>query len=296
MQSSFKPLALAALGLLAGAAQAAEGGGSTYPQGVESFAAGAVPPPGLYGMVYTQHYNADRMNDGQGRRLGVPGFKVRATAIVPRVVWVTNQQLLGGQLVFHALAPLVDLKASAMGASQSKSGLGDMTVGAALGYHHSPRLHSAVGLDAILPTGRYDKGAMANTGRNYSSLDPLYTLSYIDPAGFNGDLRLGYLINRRNSATDYRSGNEFHFDYAAGWAVGGGWTLGVGGYYRQQLGLDRQGGVELQGSKTRALAIGPNLKYDSGKGWFVTAKWQFETKVRNGTQGNALWVKAVLPL
>ena len=189
-----------------------------------------------------------------------------------------------------------DEGSSAMGASQSKSGLGDMTVGAALGYHHSPRLHSAVGLDAILPTGRYDKGAMANTGRNYSSLDPLYTLSYIDPAGFNGDLRLGYLINRRNSATDYRSGNEFHFDYAAGWAVGGGWTLGGGGDYHQQLGLDRQGGVELQGSKTRALAIGPNLKYDSGKGWFVTAKWQFETRVRNGTQGNALWVKAVLPL
>lgn len=44
------------------------------------------------------------------------------------------------------------------------------------------------------------------------------------------------------------------------------------------------------------MAIGPNLKYDSGKGWFLTAKYQFEGNVKNGAQGNALWLKAVFPL
>ena len=295
MHPSLKNMGLALLCLMAGTAQATEGGGSTYPHGVENFMAGAVPPPGVYGMTYVQHYSADRLNDAAGRNMGIPGFKARATAIVPRLVWVTGSKVWGGDLVLHALAPFVDLKASAMGASQSKSGLGDMTVGVALGYHHSPHLHSAVGLDVILPTGQYDKGEMANIGRNYSSLNPLYVLSYVDPKGFNGDLRLGYLINRRNSATDYRSGDEFHFDYAAGWGLGNGWTVGVGGYYRQQMRLDKQGGEALEGSKTRALALGPNIKYDSGKGWFVTAKWQFETKVRNGTQGDALWLKGVIP-
>ncbi|MFD2379032.1 transporter [Ottowia pentelensis] len=137
---------------------------------------------------------------------------------------------------------------------------------------------------------------MANIGRNYASIEPLYLLNYVDPKGFNGDLRIGYLFNQRNKDTDYTSGQEFHFDYAAGWGLGNGWTLGVGGYYRQQTRLDRQAGVSLADSKTSGMAIGPSLKYDGGKGWFMTAKWQFERNVKNGTQGNALWIKAVFPL
>lgn len=120
-------------------------------------------------------------------------------------------------------------------------------------------------------------------------------MSYIDPKGFNGDIKLGYLINQRNDDTKYRSGNEFHFDYAAGWGLGNGWVLGVGGYYKQQLTGDSGAGAKGD-NKYRGLAIGPNLKYDSGKGWFVTAKWQKETQVENGVQGDALWIKAVFPL
>lgn len=295
MNQSAKFLAASLLAVLS-AAHATEGGGSTYAHGTENFMGGALPPPGVYGLVYANHYSADRMNDATGKSLGIPGFKVRATAIVPRLVWVSGIKVFGGDLAAHALMPLVNLKVSAMGASQSKSGLGDVTAGLGLGYHHSPQLHSVMALDFILPTGRYDQNDMANIGRNYASIDPVYALTYVDPNGFNGDLRIGYLINQRNKDTDYTSGDEFHFDYAAGWGLGNGWTVGVGGDYRQQARLDKQAGVKLANSKTSGMAIGPNVKYDSGKGWFVTAKWQFESKVKNGTEGNALWVKAVFPL
>lgn len=295
MNSSIK---FFAAGLLAAvsAAHATEGGGSTYANGTENFMVAAAAPPGLYGMIYADHYSSNQMNDANGKSLGIPGFKVRATAIVPRVVWVPGIKVLGGGLVAHMLAPLVDLRVSALGASQSKSGLGDVTVGIGLGYSHSPQFHSAIALDLTLPTGRYNKNDMANIGRNYASIEPVYAVTYVDPKGFNGDLRIGYLFNRRNKATDYKSGDEFHFDYAAGWGLGNGWTLGIGGYYRQQIRSDKQAGVSLADSKTSGMAIGPNVKYDSGKGWFVTAKWQVETRVKNGTKGNALWLKAVFPL
>lgn len=277
------------------AAQASEGGGSIYPHGTENYMAGAVPPPGLYGLVYGNHYRADRMNNAAGNDLRIPGFRVQATAVVPRVVWVPGTQVLGGQLVVHALAPLVDLEVSAGGLRQRKSGLGDITVGAGLGFHHSPQLHSALGVDVILPTGSYTQGDLANLGRNYSAIEPIYAVSYIDAKGFNGDLRLGYLFNQRNKATDYTSGQELHFDYALGWGLGNGWTLGVGGYYRKQTERDKQGGTRLPNSQSSGMAIGPSVKYDSGKGWFVTAKWQSEQRVRNGAEGSAFWVKAVVP-
>ncbi len=276
-------------------AHATEGGGSVYPHGTENFMSGALPPPGVYGMVFGNVYSADRVNDADGNDLHVPGFKVRANVVAPRLVWVTGQKVMGGDLAAHVIAPLVDLKVSTPAGTQSKSGLGDLTVGLALGYHHSPNLHSVVALDAYLPTGDYTQNDIANIGRNYTAIEPVYALSYIDPKGFNGDLKLGYIINEKNRDRDYRSGNEFHFDYAAGWGLGNGWVLGVGGYYKQQVTSDS--GVGATGdNKYRGMAIGPNVKYDSGKGWFVTAKWQKEVEVKNGAQGDALWVKAVFPL
>ena len=276
--------------------QATEGGGTLYPNGAENFTAGAMPPPGFYGMLFANHYNADRVNDANGNNLNVPGFKVAANAVVPRFIWVTGAKFLGGDLSLHALLPVIDLKVSVAGNSQRKSGIGDLTTGPGLGYHHSPNLHSLLGLDFYLPTGSYNKGDLANIGRNHYAVEPLYILSYIDPKGFNGDIKMGYLFNQRNKATDYRSGQEFHFDYAAGWGLGNGLTAGVGGYYYQQTTTDTQAGVDLANSKAKAFAIGPSLKYDSGKGWFATVKWQKEMKSENRAQGNALWFKAVFPL
>ena len=284
------------LSALAGSAQAAETGGTVYPNGAESFAAGAMPPPGIYGMVFAEHYSADRVNDASGNNLNVPGFKVRADAVVPRFIWVTGVKFLGGDLSFHVLAPIVNLSVSQGGRSQTQSGVGDITTGPGLGYHHSEHLHSLVGLDFYLPTGQYNKGDMANIGRNYYAVEPLYILSYIDPKGFNGDIKAGYIFNQRNKATDYRSGQEFHFDYAAGWGLGNGWTAGVGGYYYQQTTSDRQAGIDLVNSKGSTFAFGPAVKYDSGKGWFATLKWQKEVRSENRAQGNALWLKAVFPL
>jgi hypothetical protein len=292
----FIGLAFTSLLAAAGVAQAAEGGGSAYPNGAEGYTTAAVPPPGVYGLLYGTHYTADRLNDAQGNSLGVPGFKIRATSVVPRIGWVPGNKVLGGDLAFHAVLPITTLKVSAMGASQSKSGLGDITLGTALGYHHSPSLHTLWGLDAVLPTGSYKQTDLANIGRNYSAIDLTFAVSNIQPSGLNADLRLGYLINQKNDDTGVRSGNELHGDYAIGWGMGNGWTAGVGGYFRQQLSSDEAGGVKLANSKTSALAIGPAIKFDSGRGWFVTAKWQKEIDVENGAKGNAVWLKAVFPL
>ena len=289
--------AVVAVATLAGTgAFAAEGGGTIYPLGVENWSQAAVPPPGIYGMVFGQHYSADRVNGPNGNNLNVPGFKVTADVIAPRFIWVPNVKLLGGQLVTHAILPIVNLQVKAAGASQTKTGIGDMVAGAALGWHHSAKLHTALGLDFFLPTGGYTKGDLANIGRNYYAFEPVAGVSYIDPDGFNADLKAGYIFNARNKDTDYRSGQEFHFDYAVGWGFGHGFTAGVGGYYYQQVTSDKLAGATLANSRARAFAIGPSVRYIVNPGLFFTLKWQKETSVENRAQGSALWLKAVFPL
>lgn len=285
----------AALLTAASASFATEGGGSTYPIGAENHLAGAAPPPGVYVLEYVNVYSADRVNDGQGQAVPIPGFKVNAVAAATRIAWVTNTPVMGGQLVAHAILPLVKVKVSAAGQSSSSSGLGDVSLGAGVAWHHSPQLHSVAALDIVLPVGRYDATRPVNVGRNYASIQPAYLVSWIDPNGLNADAKIGLSLNRTNNDTGYRSGNELNIDYALGWGLGNGWVLGVGGNIYQQLSEDKSHGQSVRDSKGRAYSAGPNLKYDSGKGWFITAKLAREFSVRSRSEGTQFWIKTTIP-
>jgi len=287
----------AGLGLLVGFScnvQATEGGGSTYPMGAENYLSGALPPPGLYAQFYIGHYEADSLRGNHGEKLPVD-FRVQANSIAPRLIWVTDEKVWGGSLAFHAIVPLVDLKVDVNDQSQRKQGLGDIIFGPALGYHLSDKLHTLLAIDFLAPTGEYDRHDLANIGRNYWGIEPVFALSYIDPAGLNIDAKTMYDFNLKNHATDYRSGQELHVDYAVGWGLGNGWVVGIGGYAYRQTTNDRQNGDTLEDNKGRAFAIGPSVKYTSNKGWFLTAKWEQETEVRNRAQGDAYWLKLTVP-
>jgi hypothetical protein len=293
---SLKAGAIVACMLAMGSAQAREPGlPGVYPQGNETYMTGALPPPGLYGMVFLRHDEADELKDNSGDKIPVD-FKLRADAIAPRLVWVTGAKLFGGDLVGHAILPLVDLKVSLAGSSQTKSGIGDMVFGIGTGYHLSEKLHVIPGIDVFAPTGDYDKHDLAHIGTNHWGIQPLLNVTHVDPGGFNGDIKLMYTFNTRNDATDYKSGQEFHFDYDAGWGLGNGWVVGVGGYALWQTTDDEVGNHKVPDNKARAFAVGPAIKYDSGKGWFVTAKWQKDFGVRNLPEGDSVVIKAVFPL
>jgi len=276
-------------------AQATEGGGSSYPMGAENYLTGAMPPPGWYGQVFAESYRADRLLDNQGHK-AVEDFHLSADVIAPRLIWVTDQKVLDGNLAFHVNVPLVDLKVDVNGQHQHKTGMGDIIFGPALGYHYSEKFHAIYALDIFAPTGRYERGDLANIGRNYWDFQPIAAFSYIDPAGINADVKMMYDFNLRNPDTDYRSGQEAHADYSLGWGFGNGWVVGVGGYLYRQTTDDRQDGDRIEDNKGRAFAIGPSIKYSSASGWFITAKWQQESDVRNRPEGDAYWIKLTLPL
>ncbi|MND60740.1 hypothetical protein D3C80_519770 [compost metagenome] len=287
---SFTLIGCTVLALSAGLAQASERGGSSYPMGAETYMAGAMPPPGLYGQLFVSHYEADTFRGNDGQKLPVD-LNIRANILAPRLIWVTEQQILGGNLGFHIIVPLVDLDMRFMGQAQSNSGLGDIILAPALGYHYSDKMHAIFAIDTIAPTGKYDRNDLANIGRNYWVFQPVIALAYVDPQGLNVDVKTMYDFNRKNDATDYRSGQELHMDYSVGWGLGNGWVIGVGGYALWQTTDDRQDGETVEDNKGRSLAIGPSIKYTNQNGWFLTAKWQDEMQVRNRADGSAYWLK-----
>lgn len=274
---------------------AGEGGGSTYAAGVENFLMGAAPPPGFYVLEYATSYNANQLRDNDGKKVNIPLFKLNANVLATRLLHVNKATVLGGNPVVHAILPLVNANLDIPNASESKTGLGDISVGAGIAWHHSAKLHSAAAVDVVVPTGSYNKNNLVNLGRNYWSVQPFYTVSYIDPAGLNADAKVTLNFNQKNKATNYKSGTELIVDYSLGWAVNKSWVVGVGGALSKQINNDTLNNVEIAGSKLQSLSIGPSVKYDNGKGWFITAKWQKEFAVRNKPAGSAFWIKTIIP-
>ncbi|MDA8483822.1 transporter [Pseudomonas resinovorans] len=292
--------------LLAGTsqlAQATEGGLSSWPMGIEIYGMGILPPPGTYGQVFVGNYLADSLRDNAGDKAA--DIDLRATTIVPRFIWVTEQQVLGGNLGFHALLPLNDIRLNVKnGPHDHKRGIGDAHFGPVVGFHHSDKFHTAVGVDFVAPTGSYDKDDLINLGNNYYTVQAVYAMTYTDPNGFNADVRLMHDYNFENRDTHYQSGRELHADYTLGWGLGNGWVMGVGGHAYQQISDDKCSASNCasaalvdanDGNRGRSFSIGPAVQY-SGNGWFISAKWQDESGVRNRAEGQTYWVKFTMPL
>lgn len=287
-----KKLVLAtALGGCIATTQATENGGSSWPMGIENYQMGILPPPGVYGQLYAGNYTANELRDNSGDKIPV-SFDLRVSTLVPRLIWVTDQQVLGGTLGFHALIPLNEIRLNTNGLRDHKRGLGDAHMGPVIGYHHSDKLHTAFGVDVILPTAtEYDKDDLVNLGTNFVTLQAIYALTYLDPAGLNVDMRLMHEYNFKNPDTDYKSGRELHADYAVGWGLGNGWVVGVGGYVYKQISDDKLDDHRVADNRGRAFAIGPSVQYTSSAGWSPSGKWQDEMGVRNRADGGAYWLK-----
>ncbi|MNZ47050.1 hypothetical protein D3C78_647530 [compost metagenome] len=276
---------------------ATEGGVSSWPMGIEIYGMGVLPPPGTYGQVFVGNYLADTLRDNAGDKVPVD-FDLRVSTVVPRFVWVTEQQVLGGNLGFHALLPLNDIRLNVAGASDHKRGIGDAHLGPVIGFHHSDKLHTAVGVDFVLPTAsEYDKDDLVNLGTNYVTVQAVYAVTYMDPNGFNADMRLMHDYNFENKDTDYQSGRELHADYTLGWGLGNGWVVGVGGHAYKQISDDKQDDHLVgDGNRGSTFSIGPAVQYASKGGWFLSAKWQDESGVRNRPEGQTYWLKFTVPL
>ncbi|QEM67695.1 hypothetical protein FO488_05695 [Geobacter sp. FeAm09] len=289
-------LALCALITLSAAtAGATEGGGGTYPNGAEGVMAGALPPPGLYYLNYLTHYSADQLNDKNGNKQPVD-FHVNVTANVSRFVYMTNYQLLGANYGMYALVPLINgsgtLGTPGGNSSSTKSGVGDISFSPFVLAWHSKNWHAATGFEITAPTGQYDKNRLVNLGRNYWTIQPIFTGTLLSDNGLELSGKFMYDFNTENTDTKYTSGQEFHFDYAAAYHTGP-WTMGATGYFYKQVSDDHGAGAAANdGNKGQVFAIGPTVKYDY-KNMSIEAKYQKEMLVENKPEGDKYWVKVI---
>lgn len=294
-------------------AMASETGAGVYPLGIEGFTAGALPPTGVYALAYLDRYHASGFTDGAGHVGLIPDFRLNADVAVARMVVVTDKKILGADYAFHVVVPMATLKVDIAGISGTKTGLVDPVINPfILGWHFKNGMHISTGIDIGIPIGTYDRRSPANFSAHYWNFEPIIAFAYYGASGFTLDAKLMYDFSLRNrraqinsfnpTGADYRSGQNFHMDYAVGWTIRKKFEIGAAGYFYRQITGDKVSNAlaqttidDMDGFRGEVVAIGPSAQIITHK-FRVIGTYIREVSTRYRPKGDKIWVKFIVPL
>lgn len=258
-------------------AQAAEAAQGVYVLGNRGPLAGVTPPPGFYFESETYFYQGDLGGNRTFQSGGVVASNVKldisATFMTP--VWVTPVEILGGNLGFSITIPFGTPNVSAGAVLSSPridriiSGrerdavfnVGDIYLASFVGWHSGNFHWSATAL-GVVPSGSYETGQLSNISLNRPALDLSGALTYLDPVlGYELSVVPGITFNWINPATQYLTGTEFHLEWSASKYLSKELSLGLVGYFYDQLTGDSGRGDRIGPFKGRVTALGGQIGY-----------------------------------
>jgi len=285
-----------------------ENGRSTYSAGTQGDFNLAVLPaqPGLYIRNETFYYS--------GRNaFSTPGGAARVTADlsafanVPRVTWSSDWDLLGARYGAYLSLPFAYVSAESTIRQQlsgggeviqrregDRFGLSDLYLAPFI-LHWKLDAFDFMLLETVtIPSGIYDSSAFVNISRNTFGVNSSVAATWRHPdGGPELGVRLGYIINAENQATDYRTGDELVADWTAAWRLNANWAIGLTGYAYEQVNGDSGDGAVLGDFKGRSLGAGPIARYIFAVGehpFSLVAKWIHEIDARHRFEGNLFFL------
>ena len=290
------PLLLLLLVLGQPTVQATEGASSYYFPGANTAFGVAIPPEPGFMMA-----NQLLIYQGSANRAVLGGrvrLDLKANAVYDYLagLYTFKKPVWGGRLQVGAAIPagFVDIGAGASSilgsqrVSSYNSGLGATMVSAAL-FWKKGNTHYKLTESVFMPTGYYNMRSIANSARNYWAFDTSLTMGWVNKKGLEFSITPGIMVNTRNHATDYKSGNEFHLDVAVNQFINKHFAAGIHGYYYKQISGDSGIGANLGAFEGRSLGFGPAILWSPqfGKGDLsVVLKWMFDVNDHNRMRGN----------
>jgi hypothetical protein len=276
--------------------------------------AGFTPPPGIYfsDTFYLYEGSANpTVKFPIGRNVDA-GVSYNFLFDLSQIAWVTDVKVLGGSLGFGALVPFGGERTSAslsftgpfdvtrqLGRTASTDALGDSAFAAFLGWDEGENHWNAT-LTGFVPTGYYSSTAISFTGLNRPGLDFKAGYTYLSlQTGIEASAALGITVNAINTATNYQSGADLHFEAALNEHLPFGLAAGVGGYYYQQVTPDGGSGDKIGPFRGRVAAYGPLLSYTFKEGTqqvILSGRWFHEFDVAHRVTGNSVFASLAFPL
>jgi len=228
-----------------------------YVPGVEGLKGASLPPPGIY--------YADQVNDAAGNRISGLDAKAFIYANVPRLLWITDVQVLGGNIGVDALLPLqyTDLNLSAGPNTlidHGTFGIGDLFAEGTWSKHIQ-KFDFSLAYGIWAPTGDSAPGLTTRAGLGYWT--HMFTAGatwYVDSQKKWAVSALNrYEINHEKDDTDITPGQAYTLEWGISYSITKTVDVGAAGYYQQQVTEDH--GQGATSDRDRVAGMGPEVSF-----------------------------------
>jgi hypothetical protein len=266
-----------------------------YVPGVEGIKGSTLPPPGFYVRDYNVFYTANRVNDSGGREIKEADASVFIYANVPRLIWITDFQVLGGYLGVDALLPFqyTDLAFNrpppAGRFDESSFGLGDLFAEVTWSRHLS-QASLALGYGAWAPTGDTSTTNPTRAGAGF------WTHMFTAGATWHPDANKRwalsalsrYEISHESQDLNYTPGQVYTLEWGLSYGLIPTIDVGVVGYYQGQT-TKNSGDDAPSTSRAHVVAVGPEVLMLCPKlGLFTSLRYNYEVMAENRFQGHTI--------
>jgi hypothetical protein len=113
-----------------------------------------------------------------------------------------------------------------------------------------------------IPVGAYQSDRLSNLGIGHGAIDAGGGYTYFNPAtGHEFSGVLGFTYNFKNTATQYQSGVDLHFDWGASQFLTKQVQVGLVGYAYKDIGCDSGSGDHVGCFQSQVFGIGPQFGY-----------------------------------
>ena len=282
--------------------KAAEYAFSSYGLGEAAFSAGVTPPPGTYVTAATGFYTAEIGAQVPFGRVTInAGAKIDGFSNGWNVLYVPERKLFDGSIGLAVTLPVGHLDAVAEIGPFSREvsgwGFGDIVSRAQLGWQHGGFSHLLY-VEAVAPTGKWEPGFSPIIGLHRPGIDTGWAFTWEHkPSKFQVNGSAGVTFNFENTATDYKTGDEFHFEWAIGQEVATGLVVGIVGYDYRQFTGDSGSGATLGPFKGSVDAIGAGVSYTTliaKSPLIVNMRFYHEFDAENRWEGDAFIASATV--
>jgi hypothetical protein len=257
-----------------------------YPAGVEGLKAASLPPPGVYLRDYNYFYWSDHLQGGP------PNFDLLAYIQAPRLVWISDFQLLGGFYGADILVPFASQQLQAGGFNQSSFGLSDIFVEPITLSWHPKQFDFAVGYGFWAPSGDCSRPTPPNPvspGKGFwtQMLTAGATWYPDEEKTWSLSLLNRYEFNQDNYYTDTRPGQYLTMEWGAGKTFAKLYEFGLVGYY--QLQTTAAAGTDATDVKPWVVGVGPEINITIPKAaLIISARYIYEVAAHERPQGNTV--------
>lgn len=177
--------------------------------------------------------------------------------------------------------------------SDSLTSVGDLYPLVTLKWNNGVHNYMIYGYGDI-PVGNYDSTRLSNIGLGHGGIDLGGGYTYLDPAkSTEFSAVAGFTYNFKNPTTDYQSGVDFHFDWAASHFFSKQLFAGMVGYAYQQVTNDQGAAPFLGGFRSRVFGVGPQIGYMFPVGdmqGYLNLKGYREFAAENRPEGWNTWL------